>query len=80
MESLSKLFNEIQKDQEGMFATFPKLLHKNNIDLVGFSKQESDYDGIDFEYVNQSGCADYGFHGSMAVPFGDYFILFTYSE
>lgn len=80
MENLSKLFNEIQEDQEGLFATFPKLVHKNDIDLNGFSEQKSDYSGVEFEYVNQRGCADYGFRGSMAVPFGDYFILFTYCE
>lgn len=80
MKKLSKLFNEIQNDQEEVFATFPKLLHKNDVDLNGFNKQKSDYEGVEFEYVNQSGCADYGFHGVMAIPFDDYFIIFTYSE
>lgn len=80
MENLIKLLNEIQYEHRGEHASFPKLIHKTVINLDAFSKQESDFTGVEFEYVNQRGCADYGFYGSLAVPFGDYFILFEYSE
>lgn len=39
--------------------------------LSGFEPQKSDIEGVDIEYVNQSGCGDYGHHGQIAIPFGD---------
>lgn len=80
MEDIAALINEIKSDQSAMCVDFPKIIHKENIDLSGFTEQKSDYTGVENEYINQSGCSDYGYHGTMAIPYQDYFIVFTYSE
>ncbi len=80
MEDLAKLINEINSDQDGMNAAFPKMIHKDEIDLSGFSEQKSSYENIESEYIDQSGDCDYGFYGVLAVPFGDFYIVFKYWE
>lgn len=37
-------------------------------DLAGFSKQETDMALFPVEYVNQRGCGDYGYHGTIYFP------------
>lgn len=37
-------------------------------DLAGFDKQETDMHLFPVEYVKQSGCGDYGYHGTIFFP------------
>lgn len=37
-------------------------------DLTGFERQDTDMPLLPVEYVKQSGCADYGFHGTIFFP------------
>ena len=37
-------------------------------DLTGFDKQETDMPLLPTEYVKQSGCGDYGYHGTIFFP------------
>lgn len=78
MEELFNLLNEIQKDQSTMNATFPQIVEREGFDLSEFIEQASEYSGVDEEYVDQSGCGDYGFHGRMAIPFMDKLIVFRF--
>ena len=80
MDDLIKLINEIQDDQKSFNARFPNIISKDDVDLSNYSEQKSDYSGVEFEYVNQSGDGDYGFHGKVAVPFEDIFIVFDFYE
>ena len=81
LEQIAALINEIKDDQSGMCASFPEMKEASSVDLTGFSEQASVYTGVDVEYVNQSGCGDYGFHGQIAVPVGEsYLIIWDYSE
>lgn len=80
MEELFNLLNEIQKDQSAMNAAFPQIFEREGFDLSGFIEQDSDYSRVDKEYVDQSGCGDYGFHGRMAIPFENKLIVFNYWE
>lgn len=36
--------------------------------LTGFDKQETDMVLFPVEYVKQSGCGDYGYHGTIYFP------------
>jgi len=37
-------------------------------DLKGFDQQETGIEMFPIEYVKQSGCGDYGFHGTLYLP------------
>lgn len=37
-------------------------------DLTGFDKQETDMALLPLGYVKQSGCGDYGYHGTIYFP------------
>jgi hypothetical protein len=37
-------------------------------DLNGFEKQDTDMPMLPVEFVKQSGCGDYGFHGEIYFP------------
>jgi len=75
---LIKLIKEIHAENRGSSASFPDIVNPEEFDLHGFEKQRSDYDGVEFEYVYQRGCADYGFHGQVAIPFESRLLVFSF--
>ncbi|AUR06890.1 hypothetical protein [Phaeobacter inhibens] len=48
----------------------PRIVRRADFDLSKFDEQESDYDGVETEWVNQSGPGILGddFQGTLAVP------------
>lgn len=60
------VFNAIDEHMNGMnwmikgLVAFP--------DLTGFDKQETEMALFPVEYVKQSGCGDYGYHGMVYFP------------
>lgn len=49
---------------------FPRLVRREDFDFSKFEEQESDFDGVQTEWVNQSGPGMAGddFTGTLAVP------------
>ncbi|WP_323004392.1 hypothetical protein [Denitromonas sp.] len=60
------VFNAIDEHMDGMNWTIRGL--EPFPDLTGFSKQETETALFPVEYVKQSGCGDYGFHGTIYFP------------
>lgn len=68
-KKIMKLINDIESDHGGG-VTRMKFVPIGSIDMKEFKEQEGSYDGYKKEYVWQSGCADYGYHGQVAIPVG----------
>lgn len=52
------------------FTNTPRVVRRADFDLSNFAEQESDFEGVETEWVNQSGpgiCGD-DFTGTLAVP------------
>lgn len=60
------VFNAIEEHMNGMNWTIRGL--EPFPDLTGFGKQETEMTLFPIEYVKQSGCGDYGFHGTIYLP------------
>ncbi len=80
MNNLAAAINEIAASEVVGNPTFPSIYLEGEFDLYGFDEQSSDYDFCDVEYINQ--CRDYGdaYHGTIAVPFDGYLIVFNFYE
>ena len=74
---------QISGDTEVNTFQFPKVENWDSSNLKGFTKQESSLDGVDFEWINQSGDGDWGYQGTLAIeiPMSDgYFIVIKYFD
>lgn len=60
------VFNAIEEHMNGINWTIRGL--EPFPDLTGFNKQETETSLFPVEYVKQSGCGDYGFHGTIYLP------------
>lgn len=73
---LRDLIIELDKTEEYIcFYSSPRIAMKKDVEG---EKQDSGIKGVDHEIVDQKGCGDYGFSGSIAFPFGDgseYYVL-----
>lgn len=63
---------------EGFKWTIRDVLSDPN--LPGFKKQKSDAVGFEWEYINQTGNGDYGYHGEIIFPIGNKFIRVSYND
>jgi len=62
---------------------FPRIKSIDSSDLKGFTKQESNINGVDFEWIKQQGDADWGFAGTLAIeiPLSDgHYIFIDYCD
>lgn len=82
MNGLIKLINEINDTSQGTggLTHFPKIVKKEEMDLKWFKEQLSSYEGIKTEFVSQYGDGDYGYHGTVAIPYGEWFVVFEFDE
>lgn len=60
------VFNALSQHMNGINWTIKGL--EGFPDLTGFDRQETDMSLFPVEYVKQSGCGDYGFHGTIYFP------------
>ncbi len=60
----------------------PRIVKRDDFDLTGYSGQESGFDGVDTEWVRQSGpgyCDD-DYSGTLVVPIdADHFFVVDYA-
>ena len=75
MDELIKILKEIGADNEGNVLWFPEILTQKEINLNGYTRQESACPSIPHEYGEQTAgaCGD-DFSGTMIYPFKDMFI------
>ena len=60
------VFNALTAHMDGMSWAIRGLV--SNPDLAGFDKQETDMPMFPVEYIDQRGCGDYGYHGTIYFP------------
>ena len=60
------VLNELSKHMNGISWSIVRL--EPFPDLTGFGRQETDMELFPVEYVKQSGCGDYGYHGTIYFP------------
>lgn len=60
MDALSIIKDVCQEMNGNGFVSSPRVVLQSEFDLSKFKKQESDVNGCDFEYVNQSGPGMFG--------------------
>lgn len=60
------VLNDLSKIMDGATWTITGLEAFPN--LSGFDRQETGVELLPVEYVKQSGCADYGYHGTIYFP------------
>ncbi|MFN4124476.1 hypothetical protein [Pannonibacter indicus] len=65
------------------FASSPRVVRRADFDLSKFEEQESDFQGVETEWINQSGPGISGddFTGTLAVPIdGDRLFVIDYAS
>lgn len=81
-EFLGRVVYQLSNDTDFHYE-LPKIENWDGSNLKEFEKQPSELGGVDFEWVRNSGCAEYGFHGIIAIeiPLSDgYFIVINWFE
>lgn len=75
------VFNAISEHMDGNWTIKGLVAHP---DLKGFDKQETEMELFPVEYVNQRGCGDYGYWGTIYLPTtysnGDGGVLYIHIE
>ncbi|WP_415912487.1 hypothetical protein [Neptuniibacter sp. QD37_11] len=79
VDCLATLINDIQADLGAIHTGFPKMVPFDSFDLTHFTKQESGYHEVEYEYVVQHGDDEHGYYGTLAIPFGTYLIVFDFN-
>lgn len=62
---------------------FPRIKNVDSSDLKFFREQESNIEGVETEWVSQSGDGDWGYTGTIAIkiPLSDgYYIFIDYCD
>lgn len=81
MDELIKILQKIgsELNKECVYVGYPRFIKKNEVDLEGYQKQESDLSPFEYEYVSQHcGQAGDNWHGFMMYPYKDIFIQIAF--
>ena len=74
MKELIDFLKAIAVSLDGCTAWYPGFLDPSEIYLNNFERQESDVEGLEFEYISQQQHGEDNFSGEVVYPFRDIFI------
>ena len=75
----AETLNNISSYCDGWVLSLPKFFSYDELD--GFEKQDCELSEFEFEYIRQSGCADFGFTGTIGFPINkNTVMLIDYTE